>query len=161
MCINVILQQKRLKFLLTAGSVQSLPPSSYHKKGIFPHLQRTIKLKAVSRLLGRTPHLQAHSAHAESPACGHISTFPIMTALTLHSMFDTSQASLLGHNVWYWMEHLNHFSTNNCVYWHNLCFCSFPPCSVSSPTDTYERVFLILCKCLLFHNSLSNTGLDP
>ena len=99
MCINVIIQQKGVKFLLTAESVQSLPPSSYHKKGMFPHLQGTIKLKAVSRLLGRTPHLQACSAHAESATCGHISTFPIMVALTLHSMFDTSQASLLVHNV--------------------------------------------------------------
>ena len=59
-----------------------LPP--YYKKGMFPHLQGTIKLKAVSRLLGRTLHLQALSAHAESPAWGHISPFPIMAALTLH-----------------------------------------------------------------------------
>ena len=59
--------------------------SSYHKKGMFPRLQGTIKLKAVSRLLGRTPRLQARSAHTESPACGRISTFPIMAALTLHT----------------------------------------------------------------------------
>ena len=58
--------------------------SSYHKKGMFPRLQGTIKLKAVSRLLGRTPHLQARSAQAESPVCRHISTFPIVAALTLH-----------------------------------------------------------------------------
>ena len=53
MCINVIVQQKGVKFLLTAESVQSPPPSSYHKKGMFPRLQGTIKLKAMSRLLGR------------------------------------------------------------------------------------------------------------
>ena len=73
-----------MKFLLTAESVQSPFFSSYHKKGMFPHLQGTIKLKAVSRLLGRTPHLQACSARAESPVCRHISTFPIVAALTLH-----------------------------------------------------------------------------
>ena len=73
-----------MKFLLTAESVQSPFFSSYHKKGMFPHLQGTIKLKAVSRLLGRMPHLQARSAHTESPACGHISPFPIMAALNLH-----------------------------------------------------------------------------
>ena len=55
-----------------------LPP--YHKKGMFPRLQGAIKLKAVSRLLGRTPRLQAHSAQAESPVCRHISTFPIVAA---------------------------------------------------------------------------------
>ena len=59
-----------------------LPP--YHRKGMFPRLQGTIKLKAVSRLLGRTPLLQARSAQAESPVCRHISTFPIVAALTLH-----------------------------------------------------------------------------
>ena len=58
--------------------------SAYHKKGMFPHLQGTIKLKAVSRLLGRTPHLQACSAWAESPVCRHVSTFPIVAVLTLH-----------------------------------------------------------------------------
>ena len=45
----------------------------YHRKGMFPRLQGTTKLKAVSRLLGRTPCLQAHSARAESPVCRHIS----------------------------------------------------------------------------------------
>ena len=72
-----------MKFLLTAESVQSPFFSSYHKKGMFPHLQGTIELKAVSRLLGRTCPLEGHSAHEVSPACGHISTFPIMAALTL------------------------------------------------------------------------------
>ena len=48
-----------------------LPP--YHKKGMLPRLQRTIKLKAVSRLLGRASCLQARSAQAESPVCRHIS----------------------------------------------------------------------------------------
>ena len=79
MCINIIVQQKGVKFLLTAEPVQSLPPS-YHKKGMFPHLQGTIKLKAVSSLLGRTSFLQARSAQAESPVCRHIST----TLLWLH-----------------------------------------------------------------------------
>ena len=55
-----------------------LPP--YHKKGMFPRLQGTIKLKAVSRLFGRTPHLQGRSARAERPVCRHISA----TLLTLH-----------------------------------------------------------------------------
>ena len=81
--MHVIVQQKGVKFLLTTESVQSLPPFSYHKKGMFPLLQGTIKLKAVSRLLGRTCPLEGHSAHEVSPACGHISTFPIMAALTL------------------------------------------------------------------------------
>ena len=54
----------------------------YHKKGMFAHLQGTTKLKAVSRLLGRTPRLQACLAQAESPVCRHISTFPIVAALT-------------------------------------------------------------------------------
>ena len=54
--------------------------SPYHKKGMLPRLQGTIKLKAVSRLLGRMPHLQARSAQAESPVCRHIST----TLLWLH-----------------------------------------------------------------------------
>ena len=57
------------------------PFHSYHKKGMFPRLQGTIKLKAVSRLLGRTPCLQARSARgAESPVCRHISA----TLLWLH-----------------------------------------------------------------------------
>ena len=47
------------------------PP--YHRKGMFPRLQGTIKLKAVSRLLGRMPRLQAHSAWADRPVCRHIS----------------------------------------------------------------------------------------
>ena len=46
---------------------------SYHKKGMLPHLQGTIKLKAVSRLFGRMPHLQARSARAERSICRHIS----------------------------------------------------------------------------------------
>ena len=54
--------------------------SSYHKKGMFPHLQGTTKLKVVSRLLGRTPRLQAQSARAESPVCSNISA----TLLWLH-----------------------------------------------------------------------------
>ena len=48
MCTNVIVQQKGVKFQSTAESVQS----PYHKKGMFPYLQGTIKLKAVSSLLG-------------------------------------------------------------------------------------------------------------
>ena len=48
-----------------------LPP--YHRKGMFPCLQGTIKLKAVSSLLGRTSCLQARSTWAESPICRHIS----------------------------------------------------------------------------------------
>ena len=68
MCINVIVQQKGVKFRLTAESVQS----PYHKKGMFPYLQGTINLKAVSISL------------AEHPVCKqHISTFPIVAALTL------------------------------------------------------------------------------
>ena len=75
MCINIIVQQKGVKFLLTAEPVQSLPPS-YHKKGMFPHLQGTINLKAVSISL------------AGHPVCKqHISTFPIVAALTLQLSF--------------------------------------------------------------------------
>ena len=44
-------------------------------------------VKAVSRLLGRTPRLQACSARAESPVCRHISTFPVVAALTLQFLF--------------------------------------------------------------------------
>ena len=47
MCINVIVQQKGVKFRPTAESVQS----PYHKKGMFPYLQGTINLKAVSIFL--------------------------------------------------------------------------------------------------------------
>ena len=47
MCINVIIQQKGVKFWPTAESVQS----PYHKKGMFPYLQGTINLKAVSIFL--------------------------------------------------------------------------------------------------------------
>ena len=39
-----------------------LPP--YHRKGMFPRLQGTIKLKAVSRLFGRTPCMQGPSVRA-------------------------------------------------------------------------------------------------
>ena len=68
MCIIVIVQQKGVKFRPTAESVQS----PYHKKGMFPYLQGTINLKAVSISL------------AEHPVCKqHISTFPIVAALTL------------------------------------------------------------------------------
>ena len=68
MCINVIMQQKGVKFQPMAESVQS----PYHKKGMFPYLQGTINLKAVSLSL------------AEHPICKqHISTFPIVAALTL------------------------------------------------------------------------------
>ena len=70
MCINVIVQQKGVKFQPTAESVQS----PYHKKGMFPRMQGAINLKAVSVSL------------AEHLVCKqHISTFPIMAALTLHS----------------------------------------------------------------------------
>ena len=43
-------------------------------------------------------------------------------------------------------EHLRHFLSSNCIYWHNLCFCSSPPGSVSSHTDTYWRGFPIFAK---------------
>ena len=52
---------------------------------MFPRLQGTIKLKALSRLLGRMPRLQTRSARAERPICRHISAFPIVAALTLQS----------------------------------------------------------------------------
>ena len=52
---------------------------SYLKKGMLPRLQGTIKLKAVSRLFGRTPRMQGRSAWAERPVCRHISA----TLLTL------------------------------------------------------------------------------
>ena len=68
MCTNVIVQQEGVKFWPTAESVQS----PYHKKGMFPYLQGTINLKAVSISL------------AEHPVCKqHISTFPIVAALAL------------------------------------------------------------------------------
>ena len=68
MCINVIVQQKGVKFRPTAESVQS----PYHKKEMFPYLQGTINLKAVSIFL------------AEHLVCKqYISTFPIVAALTL------------------------------------------------------------------------------
>ena len=68
MCVNVIVQQKGVKFQPTAESVQS----PYHKKGMFPRMQGAINLKAVSVSL------------AEHLVCKqHISTFPIMAALTL------------------------------------------------------------------------------
>ena len=68
MCINVIIQQKGVKFQLTAESVQS----PYHKKGMFPYLPGTINLKSVSISL------------AEHPVCKqHIATFPIVATLTL------------------------------------------------------------------------------
>ena len=109
MCINVIIQQKGLKFLLTAESVQSPPPSSYHKKGMFPSLQGTIKLKAVSRLLGRMPCLQACSAQAESPVCRYISTFPIVAALTLQ------WGKILSPNLFnFWLEVLVVWSVVRC-----------------------------------------------
>ena len=58
-----------MKFWLSVDSVQS----PYHKKGMFPYLQGTISLKAVSVSL------------AEHLVCKqHISTFPIVAALTLH-----------------------------------------------------------------------------
>ena len=66
-----------------------LPP--YHRKGMFPRLQGTIKLKAVSRLLGRTPRLQARSARTERPVCRHISTFSIVAALTLQKKISFLQ----------------------------------------------------------------------
>ena len=47
MCINVIVQQKGVKFWPAAESVQS----PYHKKGMFPYLQGTINLKVVSIFL--------------------------------------------------------------------------------------------------------------
>ena len=64
-----------------------LPP--YHRKGMFPRLQGTIKLKAVSRLLGRMPHLQARSAPSREPRlqarlhfpyCGCINPSPTISA---------------------------------------------------------------------------------
>ena len=71
MCINVIVQQKGVKFRPTAESVQS----PYHKKGMFPYLQGTINLKAVSIFL------------AEHLVCKqYISTFFLIVAtLTLQT----------------------------------------------------------------------------
>ena len=47
---------------------------------MLPCFQGTIKLKAVSRLFGRTPCMQGRSARAERPVCRHISAI----LLTLH-----------------------------------------------------------------------------
>ena len=59
-----------MKFCPTAESVQS----PYQKKEMFPRLQGTISLKAVSASL------------AEHLVCKqHISTFPIVATLTLQS----------------------------------------------------------------------------
>ena len=85
MCINVIVQQKGVKFWLSAVCPEPFLPS-YHRKEMFPRLQGTIKLKAVSSLLGRTSCLQ-RLAQAESPVCRHISAFPIVAALTLQLSF--------------------------------------------------------------------------
>ena len=84
MYINVIIQQKGVKFRPTAESVQS----PYHKKETFPRLQGTISLKAVSVSL------------AEHLVCKqHISTFPIVAALTLH------------HHIWLRSEHKTSWSS--------------------------------------------------
>ena len=57
-----------------SGLLQSVQ-SPYHKKGLFPYLQGTINLKAVSISL------------AEHLVCKqHISTFPIRAALTLQAL---------------------------------------------------------------------------
>ena len=71
MCVNVIVQQNRVKFRPSAESVQS----PYHKKEMFPYLQGTINLKAVSIFL------------AEHLVCKqYISTFfLIVAALTLQT----------------------------------------------------------------------------
>ena len=69
-----------MKFWPSAESVQS----PYHKKGMFPYLQGTINLKAVSVSL------------AEHLVCKqHISTFPIVAALTLQHGFLIS----VGHGL--------------------------------------------------------------
>ena len=81
-----------VKSLSTAESVQGPFFSSYHKKGMLPLLQGTIKLKVVSRLLGRMPRLQARSAPAERPVCRHISAYPIVAVLTLHYLFFLAHA---------------------------------------------------------------------
>ena len=47
---------------------------------MLPRLQGTIKLKAVSRLFGRTSRLQGRPALEDRPVCRHISA----TLLTLH-----------------------------------------------------------------------------
>ena len=52
---------------------------------MLPHLQGTIKLKAVSRLFGRMPFLQGCPALAESPVCRQVSA----TLLTLQSLWFT------------------------------------------------------------------------
>ena len=62
---------------------------SYHKKGMLPRLQGTVKLKAVSRLFGRTPRLQGHSARAERPICRHISTTLLTLQIYLWYIFIT------------------------------------------------------------------------
>ena len=78
-----------------------LPP--YHKKGMLPRLQRTIKLKAVSRLLGRASCLQARSTQAESRSTqaesglqAHL-RFPIMAALT------SFNGGIIGRNRSFWI----------------------------------------------------------
>ena len=134
---------KGVKFLLTAESIQSLPPSSYHKKGMFPHLQGTIKLKSVSKLLGRTPHLQARSAHAESPNCGHISTFPIMAAFIacwIHhraAMYDT------GRSIW---------TTSRLV----IAFIGITGVSVIFPLVLFLPPLTIMRGCFLFCVNVSS-----
>ena len=60
-----------------------MPPfPSYLKKGMLPHLQGTIKLKAVSMLFARMPRMQGCLARVERPFCRHISA----TLLTLQCL---------------------------------------------------------------------------
>ena len=88
-CMNKPFQYSAGAYMLSYSKGSEIPvycrvcpkPSfpSYHKKGMLPRLQGTVKLKAVSRLFGRTPRLQGRSARAERPICRHISA----TLLTL------------------------------------------------------------------------------
>ena len=68
---------------------------SYLKKGMLPCLQGTIKLKAVSRLFGRTPRMQGRSAWAERPVCRHISA----TLLTLQVSWFSFPDPILRENT--------------------------------------------------------------
>ena len=50
-----------------------------------------------------------------------------------NTVFDTSQASVPDLIYDCGQKHLSQFLASNCIYWHNLCFCSFSPGSVSPP----------------------------
>ena len=89
-CMNKAFQHSAGAYMLSYSKGSDIPVycrvcpkssfPSYHKKGMLPRLQGTIKLKALSRLFGRMPRLQGCSAQADRPVCRHISA----TLLTLH-----------------------------------------------------------------------------